>query len=89
MMRRYQYQVGNARSTRTAVCAHGRVLQVLKGISRCLVAEGQLEEAEQRFQKAMSMENARNPGASRAMLEYCQASVTADACVLARPTAEI
>ena len=39
------------------------------------MAEGQLEEAEQRFQKAMSMENARNPGASRAMLEYCQASV--------------
>ncbi|CAN0011259.1 unnamed protein product, partial [Ectocarpus sp. 4 AP-2014] len=46
--------------------------QVLKGISRCLVAEGQLEEAEERFQKAMSMENTRNPGASRAMLEYCQ-----------------
>ena len=37
-----------------------------------MAAEGQLEEAEQRFQKAMSMENARNPGASRAMLEYCQ-----------------
>lgn len=46
--------------------------QVLKGIARCLVAEGQLEEAEQRFQKAMGMENARNPGASRATLEYCQ-----------------
>lgn len=46
--------------------------QVLKGIARCLVAEGQLEEAEQKFQKAMGMENARNPGASRAMLEYCQ-----------------
>eukprot|EP00752_Nemacystus_decipiens_P010432 g9296.t2 len=46
--------------------------QVLKGIARCLVAEGQLEEAEERFQKAMGMENARNPGASRAMLEYCQ-----------------
>lgn len=55
-------------------------MQVLKGIARCLVAEGQLEEAEQRFQKAMSMENARNPGASRAMLEYCQASVAAVAC---------
>lgn len=49
--------------------------QVLKGIARCLVAEGQLEEAEQRFQKAMGMENARNPGASRAMLEYSQACV--------------
>ncbi|CAM9955969.1 unnamed protein product, partial [Ectocarpus fasciculatus] len=46
--------------------------QVLKGISRCLVSEGQLEDAEERFQKAMSMENTRNPGASRAMLEYCQ-----------------
>lgn len=46
--------------------------QVLKGIARCLVAEGQLEEAEQRFQKAMGMENARNPGAAKAMLEYCQ-----------------
>lgn len=50
--------------------------QVLKGIARCLVAEGQLEEAEERFQKAMGMENARNPGASRAMLEYCQVSKT-------------
>lgn len=47
---------------------------MLKGIARCLVAEGQLEEAEERFQKAMGMENARNPGASRAMLEYCQVS---------------
>lgn len=36
------------------------------------MAEGQLEEAKQRYQKAMSMENTRNPGASRAMLEYCQ-----------------
>lgn len=53
--------------------------QVLKGIARCLVAEGHLEEAEQRFQKAMGMENARNPGASRAFLEYSQVCLVSDA----------